>query len=54
MHEDIPKKSVAMTALQAADPYRMQVRELRDYAMFMLDPQGILASWNAGVEHLLG
>ena len=24
------------------------------YAMFMLDPQGIITSWNAGVEHLLG
>src|SRR5450759_1594125 len=32
----------------------MQVREMRDYAMFMLDPQGILTSWNAGVEYLLG
>lgn len=32
----------------------MQVRELQGYAMFMLDPQGILTSWNAGVEHLLG
>ena len=54
MHEDIPEKPVALTARQAADLYRMQVRELRDYAMFMLDPQGILVSWNAGVEHLLG
>ncbi len=32
----------------------MQVRELRDYAMFMMDPQGFITSWNAGVEHLLG
>jgi PAS domain S-box-containing protein len=54
MHEDGAKKSVALTALQAADLYRMQVREMRDYAMFMLDPQGILTSWNAGVEYLLG
>ncbi|HUS08689.1 MAG TPA: ATP-binding protein [Bryobacteraceae bacterium] len=50
----MPRKSAPPTALHAADLYRMQVRELRDYAMFMLDPQGILTSWNAGVENLLG
>ena len=36
------------------DLYRYQVREMSDYAMFTLDPQGILQSWNAGVERLLG
>jgi PAS domain S-box-containing protein len=54
MQEVVPKDSVVPTALQAADLYRMQVRELRDYAMFMLDPQGLITSWNAGVERLLG
>lgn len=47
-------KSGALPDLHAADLYRMQVRELRNYAMFMIDPQGIITSWNAGVEHLLG
>ncbi len=54
MSGDISKNSVAQTEPQAADLYRMQVRELRNYAMFMLDPHGILTSWNAGVENLLG
>ena len=54
MHDDAPKRNVALTALPAAALYRMQVREMRNYAMFMLDPQGNLISWNAGVEHLLG
>jgi PAS domain S-box-containing protein len=40
--------------LQAANLYRLQVRELRNYAMFTLDPAGIITSWNAGVEQLLG
>ena len=40
--------------MQTTDLYRMQVRELRHYAMFMIDPEGILTSWNAGVEQLLG
>ena len=43
-----------MRNLEAADLYRMQVRELKNYAMFTLDPQGIITSWNAGVEQLLG
>ena len=32
----------------------MQVREVRNYAMFTLDSEGVLTSWNAGVEELLG
>ena len=44
----------APTTLPAADLYRLQVREMRNYAMFMLDPRGIITSWNAGVEQLLG
>lgn len=36
------------------DLYRYQVREITEYAMFTLDPNGILQSWNAGVERLLG
>src|SRR6185503_8599380 len=54
MDEATSNRSGALSNLQAADLYRMQVRELRNYAMFMLDPQGIITSWNAGVEHLLG
>lgn len=47
-------KAAATTALQATDLYRIQVLGLRDYAMFIIDPDGILRSWNAGVEQLLG
>jgi PAS domain S-box-containing protein len=47
-------ESGGLSALEAADLYRMQVREMRQYAMFMIDPQGTLTSWNAGVEHLIG
>src|SRR3954451_21018194 len=54
MDERNANQSGALTNLQAADLYRMQVRELRNYAMFMLDPDGIITSWNAGVEELLG
>ena len=54
MQDEAPKRNIALTSLPAAALYRIQVRELRNYAMFMIDPQGKLISWNAGVEHLLG
>ena len=54
MNEQTSNISGELTNLQAADLYRMQVRELRNYAMFMLDPRGIITSWNSGVEQLLG
>ncbi len=34
--------------------YRMQVRQLKDYAIFFVDLDGRVGTWNAGVEHLLG
>jgi PAS domain S-box-containing protein len=34
--------------------YRMQVRQLKDYAIFFIDLDGSIRTWNAGVEHLLG
>lgn len=54
MLQDASREAVSLTALQTADLYRMQVRELPGYAMFMIDPQGILTSWNTGVEKLIG
>src|SRR5947208_8015891 len=48
------RNSIESGALTNLEPYGMQVRELRNYAMFMLDPDGIITSWNAGVEQLLG
>jgi len=34
--------------------YRIQVREVTQYAMFTLDAAGTILSWNAGVEKILG
>src|ERR1700687_4362674 len=54
MSQSRPDKPLPLTELQDADLYRIQVREMRGYAMFMIDPEGILISWNAGVEQLIG
>jgi PAS domain S-box-containing protein len=36
------------------DLYQIQVKHLKEYAMFLIDADGIIATWNAGVEQLLG
>ena len=34
--------------------YRLMVESVRDYAIFMLDPDGCIRSWNAGARRLKG
>ena len=34
--------------------YRRLVGEIREYAIFMIDPNGIVLTWNAGAERLKG
>src|SRR5581483_8868 len=34
--------------------FRLMVDAVRDYAIFMLDPKGIIISWNSGAERVKG
>jgi PAS domain S-box-containing protein len=36
------------------DQFRLLVESVVDYAIFMLDPQGIVLTWNAGAERIKG
>jgi PAS domain S-box-containing protein len=36
------------------EPYRLLVDSIRDYAIFLLDPEGRVASWNPGAERING
>jgi PAS domain S-box-containing protein len=36
------------------DLFRLMVDSVRDYAIFMLSPEGIIVSWNSGAERLKG
>jgi PAS domain S-box-containing protein len=36
------------------EKYRMLLDEVQDYAIFMLDPNGMVISWNAGAERIKG
>src|SRR5439155_12028782 len=39
---------------QCGDYFEQLVAGVRDYAIFLLDAQGNVASWNAGAERLKG
>lgn len=48
---------MAMTGAQAQSEearYRLLVESITDYAIYMLDPEGIVTSWNAGAERIKG
>ena len=36
------------------DIYRKAIEDIRDYAIFMTDPDGIVTNWNVGAQHILG
>jgi PAS domain S-box-containing protein len=39
---------------QSEERFRLLVQSVRDYAIFMLDPDGRVMSWNAGAERING
>jgi PAS domain S-box-containing protein len=47
------RKVVAALA-ESEERYRMLVESVRRYAIFMLDPAGIILTWNRGMQELLG
>jgi PAS domain S-box-containing protein len=49
-----PPHARAGARLQSEEPFRLLVESVQDYAIFMLDPNGIISSWNAGAQRLKG
>ena len=48
------RKLAAARAHVEEERFRLLVGSVRDYAIFMLDPQGNVATWNAGAERIKG
>jgi PAS domain S-box-containing protein len=43
-----------MDAVSSERRFQLLVDRVRDYAIFMLDPQGVVSSWNAGAQRFKG
>jgi PAS domain S-box-containing protein len=49
------ERSVEVAALEASEErFRLLVEGVKDYAIYMLDPQGHIVSWNSGAKRMKG
>jgi PAS domain S-box-containing protein len=48
------RQSAQQTISDSERQFRLLVAGVTDYALFMLDPNGIVTSWNAGAERIKG
>jgi PAS domain S-box-containing protein len=49
-----PAARIAEELRQSEERFRLMVESIRDYAIFMLDPEGHIVTWNRGAERIKG
>ena len=55
LEHEIAQRRRAEQALREAEEYlRLTVESVKDFALFTVDPQGRIASWNPGAQRLFG
>lgn len=55
VREHLADLALAGQALRASEQrYRLLVENIKDYAIFMTDPTGLVTSWNSGAQQILG
>jgi len=52
---DVTERNLAVETLRLSEEnLRLFVSEVKDYAIFMLDPSGVVTTWNEGAERIKG
>ncbi|MGO9020200.1 MAG: PAS domain S-box protein [Syntrophobacteraceae bacterium] len=55
LRQEIDNRKHAEESLRDSEErFRLFVQEVQDYAIFMVDPEGCVASWNTGAEQIKG
>ena len=55
VRRDAARRQIAEEALQESErKYRMLIQGIKDYAIYMLGPQGEIRTWNPGAERMTG
>src|ERR1700733_3561551 len=54
LRDSTARRAQNLLLKQSEERFRLLVSGVRDYAIFMLNPQGIVETWNAGAAHIKG
>src|SRR5215470_9920066 len=55
LQKQIAERESAVEKLkQSEERFRLLVAGVKDYAIYMLDPTGVVTTWNAGAERIKG
>jgi PAS domain S-box-containing protein len=52
VHDELSDQNDALS--QSETRFRLMVDEVKDYAIFLLNPEGNVSTWNTGAERILG
>jgi PAS domain S-box-containing protein len=53
LHQSVPQNTNRMVS-ETARLYELLIKELADFAVFLIDPDGLITTWNPGVERFFG